>query len=143
LPVASHECGRGGAVSWFLDPYVQIAIGALLITASELLLRRGAQTVAHPTGIAKWLGIAALASRWTWLGILTYILSFACWLYVLRLLPLSIAFPAINITHVLVPVGAWVFLGERIVPQRWIGIALVLSGILLIVGPVIRAEERL
>ena len=113
------------------------------MTASEILLRRGALAVANPTGFGKWIGIAALGSWWTWLGILTYILSFISWIHVLRLLPLSIAFPIINVAHVLVPLGAWIFLHERISPQRWLGIALVLCGILLMVRPVIVAEEKL
>jgi drug/metabolite transporter (DMT)-like permease len=134
---------RSGAFAWFFNPYLQIIFGALLVTASELLLRQGASSKEPAAGLAKWLGIAAFGSGYTWLGIVTYILSFACWLYVLRFVPLSIAFPAINITHVLVPLGAWVFLHEHFSPQRWVGVALVLCGILLIVRPVIAAEKKL
>ena len=104
---------------WFLNPYVQIAIGALLVTASELLLKKGAMN-------------GALASGWTWLGILTYLLSFASWLYVLKHLPLSVAFALINVVHVLVPLGAWSLLGESISPRRWVGIACVLCGTVLV-----------
>ena len=103
----------------FLNPYVQIGLGALLITASELLLKRGATS-------------GALASPWTWMGITTYLLSFASWLYVLRHMPISVAFPLINIVQVLVPLGAWWILGESIPLQRWIGISLVLCGTLLV-----------
>ncbi len=142
--LSTHEPSPATArAAWFFNPYVQIAIGALLVTASELFLRRGALTVAASSGLAKWLGIAALGSWWIWLGILTYILSFISWIHVLRLLPLSIAFPIINVVHVLIPIGAWLFLHERISPQRWLGIAIVLCGILLMVRPVIVAEEKL
>jgi drug/metabolite transporter (DMT)-like permease len=94
---------------------VQIAIGALLVTISELLLKRGAMS----GGLWTW---------WTWGGIATYILSFLSWLYVLRHLPLSIAFALINVVHVLVPLGAWLFLHEAISVQRGSGIFLVLCG---------------
>jgi drug/metabolite transporter (DMT)-like permease len=104
---------------FFLNPYLQIGIGALLVTVSELLLKKGAMS-------------GALASGWTWLGIVTYLLSFASWLYVLRHLPLSIAFALINVVHVLVPLGAWAILGETISMQRWIGIACVLCGTVLV-----------
>ena len=134
---------RPAALKWFLHPYVQLAIGAMLVTASELLLRRGAQDYHDATGPANYLGIAALGSWWTWLGIITYILSFASWLYVLRFVPLSIAFPVINVVHVLVPLGAWAILHEHVSGRRWAGIALVLTGILLIVRPVVQAEEKL
>lgn len=138
---------RPAAFHLFLHPYVQLAVGAVLVTASELLLRRGAQGSTDATVDASVLGrlfgIAALGSWWTWLGIITYILSFASWLHVLRFVPLSIAFPAINVVHVLVPIGAWAILGERPTGLRWLGIALVLFGILLIVRPVVKAEEKL
>jgi len=99
--------------------YAAIAIGALLVTASELLLKQGAT---H----------GALRSPFTWLGIVTYILSFGAWLYVLRRLPLSIAYGLISIVQVLVPLGAFLFLREAISMQRWIGIAFVLCGTLLV-----------
>jgi drug/metabolite transporter (DMT)-like permease len=116
----------------FLNPYVQIAFGALLVTASELLLKKGATSGAPlPKSIA-WLGVGALASWWTWLGITTYILSFLSWLYVLRHLPVSVAFGLISVVQVLVPLGAWIFLGETISMRRWIGIGFVLCGTLLL-----------
>lgn len=128
---------------WFFYPWVQIVIGAVLVTASELLLRIGAQSSASATGAAHWLGIAALASGWTWLGIISYVLSFLSWIHVLRFIPLSIAFPVINIVHVLIPIGSWLFLHEAISLRRWMGIALVFCGILLLVQPFAKAEERL
>ena len=111
------------------NAYVQIGIGALLVTTSELLLKQGAM---H----------GALLSGWTWLGILTYILSFASWLYVLRHLALSIAYGLITIVQVLVPLGAWIFLGESISLHRWIGIACVLSGTVIVAQSAARIEER-
>ena len=96
---------------WFFNPYVQLGIDALLVTTAELMLKKGATTGAQlPPSIA-WLGIGALASMWTWIGILAYLLSLACWLYVLRHIPISIAFGLISIAQVLVPLGAWMFLG--------------------------------
>ena len=102
-----------------LKAYVAIGAGALLVTISELFLKTGAM---H----------GALLSPWTWCGIVTYILSLLCWLYVLRQLPLSIAYALISIVQVLVPLGAWLFLGETISLHRWAGIALVLCGTLLV-----------
>ncbi|HJT16693.1 MAG TPA: EamA family transporter [Thermoanaerobaculia bacterium] len=111
------------------SPYWWIAIGALLVTASELLLKTGATR-------------GALLSGWTWLGIFTYILSFASWLYVLRKMPLSIAYSLITIVQVLVPLGAWIFLREQISPVRWAGIACVLCGTLMVGRSAATIEER-
>jgi multidrug transporter EmrE-like cation transporter len=124
----------------FLNPYVQTGLAALLVTVSELLLKKGAMSgAAMPAGI-RWLGIGALASGWTWLGIVTYLMSFACWLYVLRKLPLSVAFGLISIVQVLVPLAAHQFLGEAISLQRWIGIACVLCGTALVGGTAAKVQ---
>ena len=131
--VASRPAG------WFFNPHVQIAIGAVLVTASELLLKKGATAAAGNS----WLGIDALASWWTWGGIVTYVLSFASWLYVLRYVPLGLAFGLINGVHVLVPVGSWVFLAESLSARRWAGIGLVVCGILFIARDAARVEEKL
>jgi len=131
------------AIKWFFNPYVQIALGSLLVTASELLMKKGAATVEHATGGVSIFGVAALASGWTWLGIVSYVLSFVSWVYVLRLLPLGIAYALINVVHVLIPLGSWIFLHEMISPRRWLGIAVVLAGLYLIIRPLARLEEKL
>jgi drug/metabolite transporter (DMT)-like permease len=138
MPAGPHGTA---APAGFADPYVQIAIGAVLVTASELLLKAGA--VATAPAEAALFGIGALASWWTWAGILTYVLSFASWLHVLRHMPLAQAFALINAVHVLVPVGSWLILGETVSLQRWAGIAAILAGIILVAQNAAAAEERL
>ena len=128
---------------WFFHPVLQLAVGAILVTVSELLLRRGAERFSGAGGAEGIFGIAALASAWTWIGIICYVASFGSWILVLRRLPLSIAFPAINVVHVLIPIGCWLFLGESISVRRWVGIALVVCGILLLARPFVKAEEQL
>ena len=130
--MAADARERPALVRWFLNPYTQLACDALLVTTAELLLKKGATSGTPLSASIAWLGIGALASVWTWLGILAYLLSLACWLYVLRHIPVSVAFGLISIAQVLVPLGAWVFLGEGISMRRWIGIASVLCGTVLI-----------
>ena len=127
--------------AWFFNAYVQLGIGAGLVTASELLLKTGATASDVIGGAAGVAG--ALRNGWTWLAIGCYVLSFFCGLYVLRSLPVGIAFAFMNVTHVLVPLGAWALLGESISPRRWLGIALVLGGTTVLVKPAAKAEETL
>jgi multidrug transporter EmrE-like cation transporter len=139
---ASIEVGRRPPpTGWFLNPYLQIGLGAVLVAASELMLKKGASAVAGES--PGWFGVAALASPWTWGGIVCYIASFLSWLHVLRFVPLSIAFPLINVVHVLVPLGVLVFLHEPVSLRRWIGVALILVGILAIMRPATTAEAKL
>jgi drug/metabolite transporter (DMT)-like permease len=87
--------------------------------------------------------VSGLASAWTWLGIVFVILSLLSWLYVLRHVPLSIAFPLSNVVHVLVPLSCWIFLGELISTRRWCGIGLVLIGLFIVAKPFAHIEEKL
>ena len=121
----------------FLNPYVQLAFNALFTAAADLLLKKGATAGETVT----WYGLGALASVWTWLGILAYLVAFACWLYVLRRIPLSIAFGLVTVVQLLVPLGAKFVLGELISPQRWLGIGCVLCGTALIGKIAAQVEE--
>jgi multidrug transporter EmrE-like cation transporter len=130
-------------IAWFSSVYVQLAIGAVLVTASELLLKKGATSTPAAGGVAAVVGVGVLRSGWTWLGIATYVLATLCWLHVLRLMPLAIAYSLSNVVHVLIPVGALVLLHESISPRRWLGIGLILAGIVALSRPAARAEEAL
>jgi len=127
---------------WFLNPYAILTLGAVLAAVAEVLLKKGAATTT--TGQQAILGIGALTAWWTWLGIVAYIMNFACWLYVLKRLPVGIAFAIITgAAQVLVPLGAWIALGEKVAPTRWVGIVLVLAGIAFIAQTAARVEESL
>ncbi len=127
----------------FLDPYFQLVCGAIMVTAAEIFLKIGASTMPDPTGRWSWTGLNALASIWVWWGILLMVLSFLTWLYVLKLLPLAVAYPISNMVHIFVPLGCWLFLGEAINARRWCGISLVLIGLLVVAKPFSKIEERL
>jgi undecaprenyl phosphate-alpha-L-ara4N flippase subunit ArnF len=129
-------------MSWFLNPWFQIGLGALLTSVAEILLKKGAVSADPIAGLPDWAGAAALASGWTWLGIAAYIGSFLSWLRVLRVVPLNIAYSLVSVAQVLVPIGAAVVLDEHVSRWRWAGIALVLSGVLLLINVAARAEER-
>ncbi|MGB8166007.1 MAG: EamA family transporter [Chthoniobacteraceae bacterium] len=80
-------------------------------------------------------------SLWVWAGIVAGLISMVGWLAALRRMPLSIAFIHSNVVHITVPICCWVFLGEEINLQRWLGIAFVLAGITCIAKPLAHIEE--
>ena len=129
--------------SGFANPWLQLALSVLCVLASELLLKRGATEVADPNSALSWTGINGLTSPLVWWAILLVIVSFASWLYVLKYIPLTVAFPLSRVVDVLVPICCWIFLGEMISVRRWCGIALVIIGLALVAKPVARLEEKL
>ena len=127
----------------FRNPWLALAVSVTCVTIYELLLKRGAATTANLNSSWSWTGLSGLGSIYVWIAIVFVILSLITWLYVLRYLPLSIAFPISQAVHVLVPLGSWLILGENIVTLRWVGIAFVSLGLAVVARPVARIEEEL
>jgi len=125
------------------NPWLYLAVSITCVSIYELLLKRGAAETANPNSSWAWTGITGLGSIYVWVAIVFVVVSLVTWLYVLRYLPLSIAFPISQSVHVLVPLGSWLILGENIVTLRWIGIALVSLGLAVVAKPVARLEEEL
>lgn len=130
------------ASRWWANPWFVLVLEAIFVTASEVLLKVGASDTKRVAGW-EWTGLMSLASIWIWVAIVFLILSFLCWIYVLRHIPLSIAFPLSNVVHVLVPLSCLIFLGEHISATRWCGIAVVIFGLAVVAKPVAKIEEKL
>jgi drug/metabolite transporter (DMT)-like permease len=124
------------------NPWLLLVFEVVFVTASEILLKVGASKTGRVAGW-EWTGLLALGSIWIWCAIALVILSFLCWVYVLKYIPLSIAFPLSNVVHVLVPLSCWIFLGEHISSRRWCGIAIVILGVAVVARPVAKIEEQL
>jgi drug/metabolite transporter (DMT)-like permease len=127
----------------FFNPWFQLGASVICVLVSELLLKRGASETANLSPSWSWTGVTGLASPLVWWGIIFVIFSFLSWLYVLKYIPLSVAFPLSRVVDVLVPLCCWLILGEHISLHRWCGIALVVIGLAIVAKPVARLEEKL
>jgi drug/metabolite transporter (DMT)-like permease len=119
-------------------PYVQVALSVLLSAVAQVALKLGSSA-----GDASTLAVGALRSGWVWVGIAAMIVSLLSWLYALRFVALAPAFTLTGAVHALVPLGSWMFLGEVISAQRWMGILLVIAGVVISAKPAALAEEKL
>jgi drug/metabolite transporter (DMT)-like permease len=129
--------------SGFANPWLVLGFEVICVLVYELLQKRGASATAHLSQVWSWTGITALASPLTWLAMGLMIISLLSWLYVLRYIPLSIAFPLSRAVDILVPLSCWIVLGENISARRWWGIALVIIGLILTAKPAAQLEEKL
>lgn len=118
---------------------MQVAVSILLSATAQLLLKRGADESVH----GATLGFAGLGSAWVWLGILAHIGSLTSWLYALRFIALNVAYNLTGLIQVLVPLSCWLLLGEKINPLRWLGITLVVLGVIVTARPLVRVEQKL
>ena len=67
-----------------------------------------------------------------WLGLSCYGVSALLWLVVLSRLDLSYAYLMLASMYVLIPLVSWLFLGERIPPMRWVGMVVVVLGVVIV-----------
>ncbi|MES1952275.1 hypothetical protein S4A8_15524 [Salinisphaera sp. S4-8] len=124
-----------------------VSIGLLLLSVSlmaagQLCMRRGMLDfgpIDSPTAFANlvWGGIVAPSSiGFVWLGMSVYSIAILVWLQVLSRMDLSIAFPLMSLSYVLVYLGAalWPALEEAITIGRLAGTALIMCGVALVAG---------
>jgi multidrug transporter EmrE-like cation transporter len=98
-------------IAWVFCAYV-------LASAAGLVLIKRADT------LVSWRFAAGFA---------LYGAGFLVWLWLLRRLPLSVAFPTAAGSLIAATVlGGYLFLGERLAVAQVIGIALILAGIVLV-----------
>jgi drug/metabolite transporter (DMT)-like permease len=110
-----------------------LVLGAVVCSATgQLLLKSGAQ---HLAGLGRFEFLLAAARDVRILsGLAAWIGWTMCWLYVLRVAPLSRAYALTSLTYVLIPLaGAYVF-GEELRRPHVAGIVLIAIGIACIVA---------
>jgi multidrug transporter EmrE-like cation transporter len=110
---------------------VVVLMGAL----AQLLMKTGvnsvtSQSTQEPISLLfLWRLLNNLA---IWAALFLYASGLAAWMLVLSRLPLNFAYSFQALTYFLVPLGASWFLGESIPLLRWVGIAIICLGILIV-----------
>jgi drug/metabolite transporter (DMT)-like permease len=106
-------------------------------TCGEICVSRAMKTVGevtdfHPRAIARVI-LRAMKVPWFWVGLTMMALGFFSLLGMLSLANVSFVFPATALSYAVGTLGGKLFLGERVTPQRWAGVALVCVGVALVV----------
>lgn len=105
-----------------------LILAAVALSATgQLFLKSGAQHLAG-AGRLEFL-LAAARNIHVVAGLAAWIASTVCWLYVLRVAPLSIAYGLTSLTYVLIPLASIYVFGEQIRRLHVVGLVLIISGI--------------
>mgnify|MGYP005840338237 CR=1 FL=1 len=88
----------------------------------------GAEALAQPVQVA----VKVLTSPLVIGGLGLYALGAAFWLTVLSRVPLSFAYPILALSYAITPLLAWLLLGEHVPSLRWLGIAAICLGVILV-----------
>jgi multidrug transporter EmrE-like cation transporter len=126
---ASVATGFLGSVALILVSVVFAVSGQLTLkSAMDNIPPIGARQVKSP---GDTISRVARQPR-LWVGLTLFGISAMFWLVVLTRVPLSVAYPFVGITYVIVVFWSRFVLGETVPPARWFGVALVALGIAVV-----------
>jgi drug/metabolite transporter (DMT)-like permease len=118
---------------------VELILFSLIVvagTCGELCVSRAMKVVGEvkdfrPRAIARVM-VRAMRVGWMWAGVGLMALAFFSLLGALSFLNVSFVVPVTALSYVAGACGAVFFLGERVSPRRWLGVALVAVGVTLV-----------
>jgi drug/metabolite transporter (DMT)-like permease len=105
-------------------------------TGGELFVSRAMKSIGEvtdfrPHSIARVVGRAMLLKR-MWMGITLMAIAFFALLAMLSMSKVSFVFPSTALSYAAGAIGGRMFLGERVTPQRWLGVGFVCVGVVLV-----------
>lgn len=99
----------------------------------ELCFKMGARaSVAIAPGAGFWISHFDAPMLWSIAGAVIWGIEILAWAQVLAHLPLNVAFPVMSLTYAATPLASWLLLDDQISQKRWIGIALVTIGVMIV-----------
>jgi drug/metabolite transporter (DMT)-like permease len=107
----------------------------LFSTTGELFLKRGMNEV----GSFEFTGATLVPTLFRiafnpniWIGFIGFMAGSFFWLSVISRVPLSLAYPMLSLSYVIIVIESWIFLGEGLHPLRILGSLVVGVGVALI-----------
>ncbi len=97
------------------------------IAGGQVLFKLGAvETNTVPEGVSL---LARYLNAYIVTAFAVYVAATIAWVYVLKTVPLNIAYPFMSLAFVIVPVAAWLFVGEPLSWRHLAGGAVIAAGI--------------
>jgi drug/metabolite transporter (DMT)-like permease len=117
--------------------FVWVLSGVLLNAVAQLLLKAGASSAGHISlaagSPALWRIATGLVQHPAILGgLVCYAISVLLWIVALSRVEVSIAYPMLSIGYVVNALLAWWLFGEDVNAQRWLGIGVIVIGVVLV-----------
>jgi drug/metabolite transporter (DMT)-like permease len=113
--------------------YLIAAVSILLAVAGQLMMKKGMLMFgAFPVSQLFSKLIAMVLNPFVFFGFACFGLSSIFWLVVLSRLPLSLVYPMVSVAYVLVAFASIIFFHEHVSLVRWVGIAVIIFGVVLI-----------
>lgn len=104
---------------------IALVFASLLSVGGQLCQKQATRPLAaaiRRRHLILWLGLALVC-----MGV-----AMVLWLLVLQTLPVGIAYPMLSLNFVWVTLAAWKIWHEHVPPRHWFGVALIISGIIIL-----------
>lgn len=113
-----------------------ILISVTLAAVAQVTLKAGMNNVTEANGGELALtgdSLKQIATNvWVWAGLAIFAVSAVLWLFALSRASLSFAYPFAALGYVIIVAASILFLGEHVPLLGWVGVALIVLGIVLI-----------
>jgi multidrug transporter EmrE-like cation transporter len=103
----------------------------LFDTAGQLSMKMTAQTLKETVFGGLWLS-EAMSTFSLWAALICYTASFLVWLNILKQTELSVAFPVSSLNYITILFASWLLFQEPIGPQLFLGVMLIVMGVIFI-----------
>jgi small multidrug resistance pump len=118
---------------------IALAVALLLNASANLMMKAGMTRVQADGGVLAG-GLAqafrtVLTSPILVIGLVCFALNAACYMFALQspTLKISLAYPVmVGGGYAIIALVAYLLLGERMTPGQWLGVALILAGVIAI-----------
>ena len=113
---------------------VPLILSAVLLGAiAQVVLKRGMQIYGEVSAGGVWTQIIPILKiPHVLTGFILYGLSSVLWIAVVSKVDLSLAYPMVSAAYVIVFLASWLILGEQISPLRAAGLAVIVTGVVMI-----------
>lgn len=113
-----------------MPPLVLLVLSVVLGALAQILFKLGVTQEGCSWGLQGLLVV--LTRPHILFGLLFFLASFFLWLRVLATYDLSYAYPLVSLSYVIVTAASRFLLGESLPPARFVGLAFILLGIILV-----------
>lgn len=116
---------------------LSLLISILTAATAQIILKKGALEFPDlKLSLSSFfdLILGIFQNKWLFTGMALFVISFFFYIFTLSKVQLSFAYPVmVSVGMILVIIGSWIFLGERLSLSNIIGILLIILGIFLLV----------
>jgi multidrug transporter EmrE-like cation transporter len=110
-------------------PYTVLLLSIVLSIAGQLLMKQTMSNVKE--GLFSWTFMQQLI-----LALTVYSLGMVNWIFALKFVKLSVAYPLTSLNYIGILLGSYYFFDEKITLMRLLGVGLIFAGVLLVALPI-------